>query len=331
MLEGRAMLRSKSALFPALHKGGGIEAALVQYDGTNTNQRKEHHSVARSSFLDNYVVNSEVNLAVSPLGIPGMPYSLDRRSDGLRPSVMRLIAPDAVPRGAAGDGPIFPPLDKRNSFNPKTSGQSINRLGVRRYSQMDKKISAENAGKKIDHSTPAALQLSKQQTMAGGDNGGSRHHSQSPQRVKSKKHPNRKHRHHHSHRHRRKPWVLNPFRQDDEDAVRKLSYPSSNSTSLFLLPIFLSKLTFCQFNSCEVAKRTHNRRRWSHVFPLGEDEFKRHAGPNWKSLCQPAIRKYQINILYCHKVIPLSKLTNTNIPCPQSAHDDRLPSCTERS
>jgi hypothetical protein len=25
------------------------------------------------------------------------------------------------------------------------------------------------------------------------------------------------------------------------------------------------------------------------VFPLGEEEFKRHAGPNWKSLCQPAI------------------------------------------
>lgn len=52
-------------------------------------------------------------------------------------------------------------------------------------------------------------------------------------------------------------WVLNPFRQEDEDEV--------------------------------LAKRTHNRRRWSHVFPLGEAEFKKHAGPNWKSLCQPAI------------------------------------------
>jgi len=56
---------------------------------------------------------------------------------------------------------------------------------------------------------------------------------------------------------RQKPWVLNPFRQQDEDDV--------------------------------LAKRTHNRRRWSHVFPLGEVEFKRHAGPNWKSLCQPAV------------------------------------------
>lgn len=72
-----------------------------------------------------------------------------------------------------------------------------------------------------------------------------------PIRNKSKKHS------YHQHRYRRKVWVLNPFRQEDEDEV--------------------------------LAKRTHNRRRWSHVFPLGEAEFKKHAGPNWKSLCQPAI------------------------------------------
>jgi hypothetical protein len=51
--------------------------------------------------------------------------------------------------------------------------------------------------------------------------------------------------------------VVNPFRQQDEDD--------------------------------ELEKKSHNRRRWSHVFPLGELEFKRHAGPLWKSLCQPAI------------------------------------------
>lgn len=45
---------------------------------------------------------------------------------------------------------------------------------------------------------------------------------------------------------RRKRWVLNPFRQEDEEEV--------------------------------LAKRTHNSRRWSHVFPKGEIEFKRHAG-----------------------------------------------------
>ncbi|KAJ1459417.1 hypothetical protein M885DRAFT_511366 [Pelagophyceae sp. CCMP2097] len=40
-------------------------------------------------------------------------------------------------------------------------------------------------------------------------------------------------------------------------------------------------------------QRSHNRRRWSHVFPLGQEEFRSAyasvAGPNWKSLCTPAI------------------------------------------
>ena len=51
---------------------------------------------------------------------------------------------------------------------------------------------------------------------------------------------------------RRKQWVLNPFRQEDEDEV--------------------------------LSKRNYNSRRWSHVFPQGEIEFKRHAGPNFKSV-----------------------------------------------
>jgi len=55
----------------------------------------------------------------------------------------------------------------------------------------------------------------------------------------------------------RRKKAFNPFRQQDEDEV--------------------------------LAKKSHNRRRWSHVFPLGEIEFKRHAGPNWKSLSSPAI------------------------------------------
>jgi len=67
-----------------------------------------------------------------------------------------------------------------------------------------------------------------------------------------------------SHHNRRKQWVLNPFRQEDEEEV--------------------------------LAKRTHNSRRWSHVFPEGEIEFKRHAGPNWKSLCQPAILPVTIDV-----------------------------------
>jgi len=52
-------------------------------------------------------------------------------------------------------------------------------------------------------------------------------------------------------------FKLNPFRVDDEKELLR--------------------------------RRTHNRRRWSHVFPQGVAEFKRHAFINWKSLCQPAI------------------------------------------
>lgn len=63
---------------------------------------------------------------------------------------------------------------------------------------------------------------------------------------------------------RRKQWVLNPFRQEDEDEV--------------------------------LSKRNYNSRRWSHVFPQGDIEFKRHAGPNYKSLCQPAILPVMIDV-----------------------------------
>ncbi len=51
---------------------------------------------------------------------------------------------------------------------------------------------------------------------------------------------------------RRKQWVFNPFRQKDEDEV--------------------------------LATKDHNSRRWSHVFPQGEIEFKRQSGPNWRSV-----------------------------------------------
>lgn len=61
----------------------------------------------------------------------------------------------------------------------------------------------------------------------------------------------------------RRKKMFNPFRQEDEDAV--------------------------------LAMKSHNRRRWSHVFPLGEVEFKRHAGPNWKSLTAPAILPLSID------------------------------------
>ena len=61
----------------------------------------------------------------------------------------------------------------------------------------------------------------------------------------------------------RRKKAFNPFRQEDEDEV--------------------------------LAQKSHNRRRWSHVFPRGEVEFKRHAGPSWKSLTIPAILPLSID------------------------------------
>mmetsp|Transcript_30594 Transcript_30594/g.57950 ORF Transcript_30594/g.57950 Transcript_30594/m.57950 type:complete len:680 (+) Transcript_30594:2073-4112(+) len=275
--EPRALRRSQSSIF-ARPNNGGIEAALEQYD--DTRQRKDQDSGPRAGILENYVVNPDEaiarsSLAVSPLSI-GMPFSLDRRNEGLRPSVMRLVVPESIPRGSRLNNSTggFQPLifERKSSFHlnqtqnkprddiynqSKTLAQTTkeSRLGDRRnsYREKPKEIGSKNSNHKV------ALALPHKQTAESGATVDHRHKplSTSPKRVKIKKHHSRKPHHQNSDRHRRKLWVLNPFRQEDEDEV--------------------------------LAKRTHNRRRWSHVFPLGEDEFKRYAGPNWKSLCQPAI------------------------------------------
>ena len=63
----------------------------------------------------------------------------------------------------------------------------------------------------------------------------------------------------------RQQKACNPFRQSDEDEV--------------------------------LAKKSHNRRRWSHVFPAGEIEFKRHSGPIWNSLTAPAILPLSVDYI----------------------------------
>jgi len=80
-----------------------------------------------------------------------------------------------------------------------------------------------------------------------------------------------------------------------------------------------------------LAKRSHNRRRWSHVFPAGEIEFKRHAGPIWKSLISPAILPLSVDYFPSRQEIDqffqfniynvtLSDFENT----PYSTHADLL-------
>lgn len=102
-----------------------------------------------------------------------------------------------------------------------------------------------------------------------------RHHLKSANKkhhhAQSRKHSH--HHHHNTHRHRRKHWVLNPFRQEDEDEV--------------------------------LAKRTHNRRRWSHVFPLGEAEFVSNATARVSSLRD--LMNSHIKVLCCYFMTETSR------------------------
>ena len=91
-------------MFPIRSKGG-IEAALAQYDVTK--QGQEHDaggfpSVSRVSgiFEKSIIVPEETggrSIVVSPLSV-SMPFSLDRRNDGIRPSAVRLVAPEIISR-----------------------------------------------------------------------------------------------------------------------------------------------------------------------------------------------------------------------------------------
>lgn len=225
---------------------GGIEAALVQYDFTRPRKEESVPRGPRGGLLE---VSEETakrsSLAVSPLSI-GMPYSLDRRHEGLRPSVMRLVAPVAAQDGFqpldsqrknsfyVKDG--FQPLDsqRKNSFcvsqNKTKSRENLHsqkkmpgqitkesRLGERRNSQRD---NPKENGSKHNHHNASLAPLPQQHTAESGAAGDTRQHSKtlSPQRVKKKQHGRKPH-HHHSHLRGRKPWVLNPWRQDDEDAA----------------------------------------------------------------------------------------------------------------
>ena len=224
---------------------GGIESSLDQYDLTNQSKgsRGMLSDVLRTGSIRGYPDNAAERLEskgsplMAPISRPGlermMSSSLDRQNVWLRPNSMSLGKADARLTHADGFNPLASRIQRMTSFHLLSqsivSKEEINtpakkkiesRLGPRRKSQWDSPANLANESSTNDD------------------------------RVKTSEQEQ-------SHRYRRQRWVLNPFRQEDEDEV--------------------------------LAKRTHNRRRWSHVFPLGEDEFKRHAGPNWKSLCQPAI------------------------------------------
>lgn len=245
---------------------GGIEAALIQHEGMRLKREPRYprsDAVLNRNGSPTLMGASPPSQAVSPLRLGMTPFSLERQNEGLRPGVFKSVAPNVIPRSSRFVDSLvaFQPLDPQqkilsqpyaksrdDSFHyNKASGHSVteSRLLHRRKSQWD-------------NVEPYGNKRHAQRTEVGSVGDSQRNiQTSSPQRLKIKTQSNRKPPHQQSFRHRQKSWVLNPFRQEDEEEV--------------------------------LAKRTHNRRRWSHVFPLGEDEFKRHAGPNWKSLCQPAI------------------------------------------
>ncbi len=300
-----ALIDEREITHPPMLAKGGLEAALIQHDGMRLNRENKFSrpgTVLHRNGSPVLVGASPPSQAVSPLRLGTTPFSLDRRNEWLRSGALRLGAPDIIPRASRFVDSVdtFQPLERRPfsqthaksrddiyHYN-KASGQSVaeNWLLRRRKSQWDNVELSNNA----------------QPTEIGSIDDPQRIlQTTSPQRVKIKTQVNRKPPQQQSFRHRQKSWVLNPFRQEDEEEV--------------------------------LAKRTHNRRRWSHVFPLGEDEFKRHAGPNWKSLCQPAIRECPIlfefhliglgekltDFLYCsHGSVPM---TIDFHPSPQDLDD----------
>ena len=228
----RKPTQEHGVLAKASLRTSGIKAALEYYDDPKKEDEGESLGVVKTvSIKDNSIVIPERFLAVSPLDSVAMPYSFDgRRPSQVRSSTVRIVPPETLP------GNVFRPDNllgsRRKSFSAMhdTFADHIGSMNSRSNKQNRYKISS------TQHAHTPNIKPNRSEKV------------QQPQ-----------------YRRRRKHWVLNPFRQEDEDEV--------------------------------LAKRTHNRRRWSHVFPLGEEEFKRHAGPNWKSLCQPAILPITIDFL----------------------------------
>lgn len=200
---GRSKVACNSPLLPSSRIGGGIEAALQDYENPKRDEKSEISDppelVKTGSIKDNSVIISERSLAVSPLGSLVIPYSFDSRRPQVRPGAVRLVVPEALPGSA---------LKSNNLLGSRRKSFSVLHDSLREHvGSMNSKTPKHNLSK-----MPSQAATKKQ--SARGD----RHTTQ---------------------RRRRKNWVLNPFRQEDEDEV--------------------------------LAKRTHNRRRWSHVFPLGEE------------------------------------------------------------
>jgi len=294
------------------HIGGGIGAALHQFDGmpmsTGMTKKLSINRLDRfqptsplfggpASFgrLDDFSANARSKVSTSRFESIGMPIGSD-------PPDRTRQSPFAFGQSSNHTGPGDRGLSPNDGKSAVKSGDTSTALLKRRrkVNSLLEPSLGENETRYVK--APSSSQQSSHSPMKRSS--GQPHHQQHHQQHQHQhQHQNN---HHHTRKHgskhkgkgrskhhrlhlpvpaapapvppptqssRRRAWVLNPFRQEDEDEV--------------------------------LAKRTHNRRRWSHVFPPGEVEFKRHAGPNWKSLCQPAILPTTIDYF----------------PSPQELHD----------
>ena len=282
-------------------QGGGIGAALNHFDGSKAALISKRRS---SIQLD------RAHLTTPFFGGPasfGHHTEADVANGRPSPSLLESIGmplgsdpPDIVRPAPSAYARVMNHSAQGGTFGPFRAGESSSSLGFPGVGATGgRKIallsSAEpspttSTSRKVhghDQGTPTQHQDTRPRSHSPTKTSQRHHSSHHSSHHNTSSHHTSHHRHHH-HRHggskhkgkgkskshrnqlaphtapapspqdsRRKAWVLNPFRQEDEDEV--------------------------------LAKKTHNRRRWSHVFPPGEIEFKRHAGPNWRSLSQPAI------------------------------------------
>lgn len=238
---------------------GGIGAALTQYTRTSNVRTTSDGSIVN--------IGGELDTARMKRGNSMLPISTHRRvqipnmaSRGLSPL---LLPPVYVP--GDGQGTRLGSLDRR-FVHPRefTKQGQTEALGHRL--QQDSKQALFAAGRtelQPDEKSPRkslasekGISMSPPKPGLGFAGSLKRSEALGQHRIAGRDQGHTRTQGSRAHNSRRKK-AFNPFRQQDEDEV--------------------------------LAKKSHNRRRWSHVFPLGEVEFKRHAGPNWKSLSSPAI------------------------------------------
>lgn len=246
---------------------GGLGAALTQYRSTPSAALHVSEFEPGSSSL-----SRTISLCRGSVNKGQSSYSRmeDMGSRGISPLLLPAVAsalPDIPDRKQDGAPSLPIPFERRFlRLQDYATGRSIGGLASSRKADLGSKFRKRDGRQQQHYSRSLSVSPPTNKTFG------------SPPKEMVTRLPSTRDEHatgNQSSRHRgstppprsglasRKKKVFNPFRQEDEVEV--------------------------------LAMKSHNRRRWSHVFPLGEVEFKRHAGPNWKSLTAPAILPLSID------------------------------------